>query len=215
MPTRSSERSKRHNAKQAKSKQQWYPEARSHAGPRGEPALRCGEAGVIEGFTRRAYERRSKPRERRTGDEAVRRDRRAAEGTSRGVRMKLKPVLVSPNFLFPRRARPARHGAQRRAHISDHKLAVRPATPLSPMPDGRAFSVLEDQGKASDFRRRSTRRSPAMRPDPRGRDTLTETRRAMAANRQNSPAHRPSTDFFPHYLQRPQGAAGGSLHLLA
>lgn len=114
-----------------------------------------------------------------------------------GVRAALKPVLVSPYFLF--RVEANQPTAQP-ARVSDHELAARLSYFLwATLPD-ETLSTLADQGRLSapmvldDQVRR-------MLKDPRAR-TLTESfaRQWLQLDKLNSA--RPSTEFFPAFNGR-------------
>lgn len=151
---------------------------------------------ILARLLRRAYRRPARPVE-------VERllavyDRAAREGGfEAGVRGALRPVLISPHFLFRVEGDPAGPAP---ARVSDHELAVRLAYFLwSRMPDD-TLATLADQGKLSD---------PAvleaqvarMLADPRAQ-ALTEgfgKQWLQFGAVQNA---RPSTEFFPAFTLR-------------
>jgi hypothetical protein len=158
---------------------------------------------TIERFVRRAY-RRS------VADAEISRlvaffDALSSQGKSfdAALRMTLKPVLVSPHFLFRVEQERTPTGSNGSYWISDDELAVRLSYFLwSTMPDDQLFE-LADQGKLSDplvLDQQVTR----MLADPRAR-ALTDNFAEQWLQIRKLNMARPSTEFFPaftHELRR-------------
>ena len=113
------------------------------------------------------------------------------------IRMTLKPVLVSPNFLFRVEQDRTPTGPNGSYRVSDYELASRLSYFLwSTMPDDELFS-LADQGKLSDpvvLDRQVSR----MLADPKAR-ALTDNFAEQWLQFRKLSSARPSTEFFPQF----------------
>lgn len=152
---------------------------------------------ILAAFVRRAYRRPVQ-------DDEVERllqlyDRAVARGGrfEDGLRLALKAVLVSPNFLLRLERDRATPGSDAAYRVDDHELAVRLSYFLwSSMPDDK-LSALADQGKLAD---------PAvleaqvqrMLADPKAR-ALTDDFAAQWLQLKKLAEARPSTEFFPTF----------------
>jgi hypothetical protein len=180
------------------------PEARATwdavfvAKPGPTPAARKDAArAVLAAFARRAYRRPVQP------DELARLCRLydAAEAKGRdfaaAVKLALKGVLVSPNFLCRVEADRAPHGSAEPYRIGDHELAVRLSYLLwSTMPD-RELGELADRGRLADP---ATCDAQARRllADPRAR-ALTEGFAASWLQVDHLDKARPTQQNFPAF----------------
>ena len=126
-------------------------------------------------------------------------DRAVAKGEpfEDAVKAVLKPVLVSPRFLFRvEEDRPARNGSLGVA-VDDHELAVRLSYFLwSSMPDEELFR-LADAGRLSDPAEFS-RQLKRMLLDPKAR-ALTDNFAAPWLQLKTLSYARPTTEFFPTF----------------
>ena len=148
---------------------------------------------VIGKFARRAYRRPLAEAELARLMKVY--DRAAAAGFEPGLRAALKPVLVSPHFLFRIEQDRAQPGAF--ARVSDHELAVRLSYFLwSSLPDEELFTLAE-QGKLSDTAvlEQQVKR---MLADPKAR-ALTEQFAVQWLQLGKLANARPSTEFFPTF----------------
>ncbi|MEN9573918.1 MAG: hypothetical protein RL514_1773 [Verrucomicrobiota bacterium] len=161
--------------------------------PGNELSERAAAQQVVGKFARRAYRRPL------AGVEVERLmkvyDRAAGEGFESGLRAALKPVLVSPHFLFRIEQDRAQPGAF--ARVNDHELATRLAYFLwSSLPD-EELSTLAEQGKLSDsgVLEQQVKR---MLADAKAR-ALTEQFAVQWLQLGKLANARPSTEFFPTF----------------
>ena len=155
---------------------------------------------ILERLVRRAYRRPAQKAEleRLIGFY----DRAAAKGEAfeNAVRQMLKPVLVSPHFLYRVERDQAKPGSQEAYKINAHELAVRLSYFLwSSMPDEELFKLAE-QGKLSDpaVQEAQVKR---MLADPKAR-ALTEHFAEQWLQIGKVEVARPSTEFFPTFNQQ-------------
>jgi hypothetical protein len=154
---------------------------------------------VIARFASRAYRRPA-------SDAEVTRllgfyDKAIAKGGvfENGVRAMMKPVLVSPNFLFRLEQDRAPQSDEKSSRVSDHELASRLSYFIwSSMPDDALFA-LADQNKLSDpgVLQSEVKR---MLADPKAH-ALTENFASQWLQIKKLAAARPSTEFFPTFKE--------------
>ena len=128
-------------------------------------------------------------------------DKAVAKGGAfeNGVRAMMKPVLVSPNFLFRLEQDRAPQSDEKSSRVSDHELATRLSYFIwSSMPDDALFA-LADQGKLSDpaVLQSEIKR---MLADPKAH-ALTDNFAAQWLQLKKLAAARPSTEFFPTFKE--------------
>lgn len=129
-------------------------------------------------------------------------DRATARGENfeAGVRAMLKPLLVSPQFLFRIEQDRKANGEERGANVDDHELAVRLSYFLwSTMPDDALLAVA-DRGKLSDgaVLEAQVRRMLA----DRKAHALTENFAVQWLQLKKLRNARPSQEFFPTFNNR-------------
>ncbi len=152
---------------------------------------------VLARFVRRAYRR--PPRDPEIDRLLPLFERASAAGASyeQAVRAAMKPVLVSPHFLFrPEEDRPAREPYR----VSDHDLATRLSYFLwSTMPDDE-LSRLADEGRLAEpgVLEQQVRR---MLAHPKAR-ALAEVFGAQWLQLGKLETARPTTEFFPTFTRR-------------
>ncbi len=116
------------------------------------------------------------------------------------VRRMMKPVLVSPHFLFRVEEERGKPGSTEPYRVGDHELAVRLSYFIwATMPD-EELSKLADEGKLSDP---ATLEKQARRllADPKAR-ALTERFAVQWLQLNKLATARPSTEFFPTFTQK-------------
>lgn len=150
---------------------------------------------VIAKFARRAYRR---PLAEVELERLMKLYDRSAAGFEPALRIALKPVLVSPHFLFRLEQDRAKPGAF--ARVSDFELATRLSYFVwSSMPDEELFTLAE-QGKLSDTAvlEQQVKRLLA---DPRAR-ALTGQFAVQWLQLGKLASARPSTEFFPTFTSK-------------
>ena len=161
--------------------------------PGKELAERDAAQQVIAKFARRAYRRPLVEAELERLMKVY--DRAAAAGFESALRAALKPVLVSPHFLFRIEQDRAKPGAF--ARVNDQELAVRLSYFLwSSLPDEELFTLAE-QGKLSETAvlEQQVKR---MLADTKAR-ALTEQFAVQWLQLGKLANARPSTEFFPTF----------------
>ena len=166
--------------------------------PGKDSAEREAAQKIIECFVRRGFRRL--PTEAETGRLLKIYDAATTKGEpfDAAVRRMLKPVLVSPHFLY--RVEKEQGGAKEPYRISDHELAVRLSYFLwATMPDDE-LAKLADEGKlaAPEMLEKQVRR---MLADPKAR-ALTERFAVQWLQLGKLATARPSTEFFPTFTQK-------------
>jgi mono/diheme cytochrome c family protein len=178
-----------------------------NARPLPSPGIHPGETAqdarrILERFATRAYRRPIRPEELTRLTDLFARNQSAGQPFAAALRLPLKAILVSPNFLFrieedhPAPTR-SNTGTGTGYRVSDHELATRLSYFLwSSMPDDELFR-LAAENKLSDpaTLEQQTRR---MLADPKAK-ALTDQFAAQWLQLTRLETARPSTEFFPTF----------------
>jgi hypothetical protein len=157
-------------------------------------------AGVLKTFATRAYRRPARPEELARLTDLFKRNQSAGQSFESALRLPLKAVLVSPNFLFrieeDRPASPDPKDGQGH-RVTDYELATRLSYFLwSTMPDDELFQLAADnklsEPKTLDAQVRR------MLADPKAK-ALTDQFAAQWLQLTKLDTARPSTEFFPTF----------------
>jgi hypothetical protein len=155
---------------------------------------------ILERFATRAYRRPVRPEELSRLTDLFKRNQAAGQSFDSALRLPLKAVLVSPNFLFRiEEDRPASldprsgHGYR----VTDYELATRLSYFLwSTMPDDELFKLAADN-KLSDPKTLDAQ-VRRMLADPKAR-ALTDQFATQWLQLAKLETARPSTEFFPTF----------------
>lgn len=155
---------------------------------------------ILQTLVRRAYRRPPEKEEIERLIGFFDRATKKGDAFEDAVRQMLKPVLVSPHFLYRVERDQAKAGSIEAYKVSAHELAVRLSYFIwSSMPDDELFNLAE-QGKLSDpaVQEAQVKR---MLADPKAR-ALTEHFAEQWLQIGKVEVARPSTEFFPTFNQQ-------------